>query len=136
MLLDQAVGAGVAEAVLTDGPRMVLTPTYHAFDLYKPFRGATPLKDTQVPLWGPALVAVVNETFAETFWRGRDPIGQRVRPGCGDQLPWATVVGVARDVKQAGLDRQAGTELYLMTQQVAKLPPRLPPAISTVPLTT
>jgi alpha-L-arabinofuranosidase len=29
---------------LTDGPRMVLTPTYHAFDLYKPFRGATPLK--------------------------------------------------------------------------------------------
>ena len=29
--------------VLTDGPRMVLTPTYHAFDLYKPFRGATPL---------------------------------------------------------------------------------------------
>jgi alpha-N-arabinofuranosidase len=37
---------------LTDGPRMVLTPTYHAFDLYKPFRGATPLK-TQVraPRW-------------------------------------------------------------------------------------
>jgi alpha-L-arabinofuranosidase len=30
--------------VLTDGPRMVLTPTYHAFDLYKPFRGATPLQ--------------------------------------------------------------------------------------------
>jgi alpha-N-arabinofuranosidase len=30
--------------VLTDGPRMVLTPTYYAFDLYKPFRGATPLQ--------------------------------------------------------------------------------------------
>lgn len=30
--------------VLTDGPRMVLTPTYHAFDLYRPFRGATPLQ--------------------------------------------------------------------------------------------
>ena len=24
--------------VLTDGPRMLLTPTYHVFDLYKPFR--------------------------------------------------------------------------------------------------
>lgn len=37
---------------LTDGPRMVLTPTYHAFDLYKPFRGATPLKATlQSPRW-------------------------------------------------------------------------------------
>ncbi|CAM4089498.1 alpha-N-arabinofuranosidase [Roseateles saccharophilus] len=29
--------------VLTEGDKMVLTPTYHAFDLYKPFRGATPL---------------------------------------------------------------------------------------------
>lgn len=38
--------------VLTDGPRMLLTPTYHAFDLYKPFRGATPLKATlQSPRW-------------------------------------------------------------------------------------
>ncbi|MGM9489279.1 alpha-N-arabinofuranosidase [Ideonella sp. YS5] len=37
---------------LTDGPRMLLTPTYHAFDLYKPFRGATPLKaDLQTPRW-------------------------------------------------------------------------------------
>jgi alpha-N-arabinofuranosidase len=31
---------------LTDGPRMVLTPTYHAFDLYRPFKGATPLNAT------------------------------------------------------------------------------------------
>ncbi|HEX6706209.1 MAG TPA: alpha-L-arabinofuranosidase C-terminal domain-containing protein [Albitalea sp.] len=37
---------------LTDGPRMVLTPTYHAFDLYQPFRGATPLKaELQAPRW-------------------------------------------------------------------------------------
>jgi len=43
----------VLQAVaLTDGPRMLLTPTYHAFDLYKPFRGATPLKATlQTPSW-------------------------------------------------------------------------------------
>jgi alpha-N-arabinofuranosidase len=38
--------------VLTDGTRMALTPTYHAFDLYKPFRGATPLKaEVQAPRW-------------------------------------------------------------------------------------
>jgi alpha-N-arabinofuranosidase len=37
---------------LTDGPRMVLTPTYHAFDLYMPFRGATPLKaELKAPSW-------------------------------------------------------------------------------------
>jgi alpha-N-arabinofuranosidase len=28
--------------ILTDGPRMVLTPTYHVFDMYRPFQGATP----------------------------------------------------------------------------------------------
>jgi alpha-N-arabinofuranosidase len=29
--------------ILTDGPRMVLTPTYHAFQMYIPFQGATVL---------------------------------------------------------------------------------------------
>ena len=29
--------------ILTDGPRMVLTPTYYAFTLYRPFQGATVL---------------------------------------------------------------------------------------------
>ena len=28
--------------ILTDGPRMVLTPTYHVFEMYRPFQGATP----------------------------------------------------------------------------------------------
>jgi hypothetical protein len=34
-------------------------------------------------------VAVVNERFANTFWKGRDPIGQRIKPG-NDQAPWFT----------------------------------------------
>ena len=29
--------------ILTDGPRMLLTPTYHVFDMYQPFQGATPI---------------------------------------------------------------------------------------------
>ncbi len=32
--------------ILTDGPRMLLTPTYHVFDMYVPFQGATPYKAT------------------------------------------------------------------------------------------
>lgn len=28
--------------ILTDGDKMVLTPTYHIFDMYQPFMGATP----------------------------------------------------------------------------------------------
>jgi putative ABC transport system permease protein len=71
------------------------------------------------------LVAIVNETFAKTFWTGRDPIGQRVKPCCNDQPPWFTVVGVAKDVKQGGVDRETGTELYLSVQQIAKPAPGL-----------
>jgi hypothetical protein len=52
------------------------------------------------------LVAIVNEKFAETFWKGRDPIGQRVKPCWNDQPPWFTVVGVAKDVKQGAWIRK------------------------------
>ena len=71
------------------------------------------------------LVAVVNERFAETFWKGRDPIGQRVKPCCNDLPPWFTVVGVAKDVKQGGVDQDTGTELYLAVPQIAKPVPGL-----------
>jgi predicted permease len=62
------------------------------------------------------LVVVVNERFAARFWKGLDPIGQRVKPG-NDQSPWFTVVGVAKDVKQGGLDQDTGTELYKLVLQ-------------------
>lgn len=55
--------------VLTDGPRMLLTPTYHVFDLYKPFKGATPLKaDLQsVPFKrGEVELAAVEASVART----------------------------------------------------------------------
>jgi predicted permease len=72
----------------------------------------------------PGLVAIVNEKFANTFWAGRDPIGQRVKPN-PDRPPWFTVVGVAKDVKQGGVDRETGTELYMAVHQIAKPTPGL-----------
>jgi predicted permease len=68
-----------------------------------------------------APVAVVNETFARTFWGDLDPIGRRVRPRFGDETPWVTVVGVAKDVKQGGLDQATGTELYLLLEQLPQI---------------
>ena len=65
---------------------------------------------------------VINETLANRLWPGRDPIGRRVRPnlraavGTSDN-PWHTVIGVAKDVKEAGVDRDAGAELYLFIEQ-------------------
>jgi ABC-type antimicrobial peptide transport system permease subunit len=73
-----------------------------------------------------APVAVVNETFARTFWKDLDPIGRRVRPRFGDETPWVTVVGVANDVKQGGVDRATGTELYLLLEQLPRAFPNLP----------
>jgi predicted permease len=70
-----------------------------------------------------APVAIVNEEFVRTFWRGRDPIGRRVRPRFGDQTPWVTVVGVAKDVRQAGIDQPAGTELYMLLDQIPRIFP-------------
>ena len=69
------------------------------------------------------MVAIVNETLVQTFWKGLHPIGQRLRPCCGDQVPWYTVIGVAKDVKQGGVDRRTGTELYFYTDQTARVPP-------------
>jgi predicted permease len=71
------------------------------------------------------MVAVVNETLVNTFWKGLNPIGQRLRPCCGDQIPWFTVIGVAKDVKQGGVDQRTGTEFYFLVDQTATLPPPL-----------
>ena len=58
------------------------------------------------------MVAVVNERLVKTFWKDLNPVGQRLRPCCGDQVPWFTVIGVAKDVKQGGIDQDTGTEFY------------------------
>jgi predicted permease len=93
------------------------------------------------------MVAVVNETLANTYWKGRDPIGQRLRPFSTDNhSPWFTVIGVAKDVKQSGVDQPPGTQVYLLVDQLATDSPRTWVAISpstmhivvrtTLPLTT
>jgi putative ABC transport system permease protein len=64
-------------------------------------------------------VAVVNETLADTYWRGLNPIGQRLRPAGDRGNSWFTVIGVAKDVKQTGVDQPVGAEAYLLVDQLA-----------------
>jgi predicted permease len=75
-----------------------------------------------------APVAIVNEAFVRTFWNGIDPIGRHVRPRFGDKTPWVTVIGVAKDVKQAGVDRPTATELYVLLDQLPRIFPTIPGA--------
>ncbi|MDP9119776.1 MAG: ABC transporter permease [Acidobacteriota bacterium] len=63
-------------------------------------------------------VVVINETMAKLFWPGKDPLGQRVRSS-GPKVHWLTIVGIAKDVKQGGLDQKTGTELYFLEPQAA-----------------
>jgi putative ABC transport system permease protein len=64
---------------------------------------------------GATEVAIINQSMAQTFWPGRDPVGRHLRPG--GSKTWCTVIGIVEDVKNAGIDRPAGTELYLPYRQ-------------------
>jgi predicted permease len=66
------------------------------------------------------LVVVINLAMARHFWKNESPIGRRVKPGfSGPTDPFYTVVGVAADVKNAGMDVPAGTEMYMYYKQMA-----------------
>jgi putative ABC transport system permease protein len=67
-----------------------------------------------------APVALINETLAQRFFKDRDPLMGRIKPGFGDQLPWFQIVGVVKDVKQRGVSEPTGTELYFLTDQGPK----------------
>lgn len=63
-------------------------------------------------------VIIINQTMARTFWPKQDVIGKHVQPG--QSGPQCAIVGVVEDVKNAGIDKPTGTELFLpLTQKQA-----------------
>ncbi len=58
---------------------------------------------------------IVNQTMARTYYGNESAVGHRIRPGFQD--PWRTIIGVVEDVKNAGLDKPAGTEIFLPAHQ-------------------
>jgi predicted permease len=70
---------------------------------------------------GGSPVVLVNEALVRRFFSDRDPIGQLVKPfGFGDDATRFTIVGVLKDVKQGGVGEAAGTELYMLADQMPK----------------
>jgi predicted permease len=69
-------------------------------------------------------VLVINKTMAQIYWPGESALGHRVRPpaGPGVENPWFTIVGVVDDVKNGGIDKPAGTELYFSVPQLSGSP--------------
>src|SRR6266702_1653168 len=60
-----------------------------------------------------ALVAVVNETMAAQYWRGRNPIGERVQV----KGRWMQVVGVAKDSKYQSVREAPKPFFYVPRRQ-------------------
>lgn len=68
-------------------------------------------------------VALVNETAARRFWKGEDPLGQRITIGhpalanLSDTVP-RRIVGIVAGVREVGLDTEAPPVVYLPMGQV------------------
>jgi len=60
-----------------------------------------------------ALVAVVNETMAARYWRGRNPIGERVQV----KGRWMEVVGMAKDSKYESVRESPKPFFYVPLRQ-------------------
>ena len=60
-----------------------------------------------------ALVAVVNETMAAKYWRGKNPIGERVQV----KSRWMQVVGVAKDSKYQSVREAPKPFFYVPLRQ-------------------
>jgi putative ABC transport system permease protein len=61
-------------------------------------------------------VVLINRTFAQRIWPGRDPLGKRIRLG-DPKGPWRAVVGVVGEVRHLGLDAAPAMQIYLPAPQ-------------------
>jgi putative ABC transport system permease protein len=64
-------------------------------------------------------VAIVDQTLADSFWPGEDPIGKRFKldDDPASDEPWLEVVGVVGHVKNDGVDALSRIETYLPYRQ-------------------
>jgi macrolide transport system ATP-binding/permease protein len=60
-----------------------------------------------------ALVAIVNETMAARYWRGRNPIGERAQV----KGRWMQIVGVAKDSKYQSVREEPKPFFYVPLRQ-------------------
>lgn len=62
-------------------------------------------------------VAIIDEATAHRYWGGGDVLGRRLRRGQDPKLPWLTVVGIVRNIKHDGLDRDGAPHIYVPFNQ-------------------
>jgi putative ABC transport system permease protein len=69
---------------------------------------------------GSTLVAMIDETMAERFWPGGDPIGQQITIGEQDSsgaTVYRTVIGVTRNIRHYQLTQASRIQVYVPFDQ-------------------
>jgi putative ABC transport system permease protein len=80
-------------------------------------------------------VAVIDETLAQAYWPGEDPIGKRLDfEGEPDKPIWREVIGVAGRVKHKGLDAEFKGQIFYSIAQGANTSMHLVARTTTDPL--
>ncbi len=73
---------------------------------------------------GSPLVALIDEGAARRYWPGEDPVGRRFKGqdtrGRNDE--WVSVIGVVRNMRRQGLDREPTPHIYEWYRQGSNLP--------------
>ncbi len=63
-------------------------------------------------------VVVINERMADLYWRGEDPLGQRIRLRTEDDGSWFTIVGIAGDIRHNAVVEEPRHEMYFPHAQL------------------
>jgi putative ABC transport system permease protein len=63
--------------------------------------------------WQKPDAVIINQALQRRYWPDENPLGKRIKFGGAADSPWVTVVGVAADVKESGLNADTEAGLYL-----------------------
>ena len=64
-------------------------------------------------------VAVIDQTLANRYWEGKDPLGQQIKFGFGRGVQGLTIIGVAGDIKSDGFEAPSVPHIYVSLGQFA-----------------
>lgn len=107
----RAENATLAEAIF-------VTPEYFRV-LGTPMLEGRMIADSDRP--GQTPVVVVDHTTAARFWPGQSALGKRIKLGTlRSGQPWATVIGVVRDIRHDGLDQDGVPHIYYSLLQQSR----------------
>ena len=63
---------------------------------------------------------VINQTMANRYFPGEDPLGKRINLGNPQSSPWLTIVGIVSDTRHEGLSSEPYSQMYAIHTQTPR----------------